>query len=749
MYTSCTQIQDCSACTSTPVPNGDGTSKCQWSVKDQKCGSFPGNGYRSTCEETGFLASLKNFGKALMYGGKNIKTTDGTIAYVTDSGMVKGYMDMESYEGTMGKNGCPTMTVNVAKSWTNLGYPTGSVMLKGQSCGNETKYVTAAPPENDFSGPWYREAYPELKLTTDEDALNDWETSGKGAGRLPNSDILKTMANLGKVGYVDPNTMLRSVVDFTFNGVKPFKKRSNVTGATMVDCTASTAVKYGDRVVLSANDSTGFLTSESVLEFGKKNVVLWIRSPPGSDLNGTPVKFGDKVSLALSVTNYSSHCGYWGCKVGNIDPETLLFVFGPGGASGGTQLQVNPSTTAYALGDDVAYDSPFILTAVLPKPNNALFQGDELLPGGERIPSADNQYYLTYQTDGFLAYYKQPDMLVWKSEKGDANPRKVRINNAGSLEAINQNGVTYWSTETTGSSPFALAAQSDGRLVLYEGSMKELWAKGTATGSSESTNQKVYASVSGTQMLFDVDKSTVFSFQTKERTPPSDKCDLADMRKQCGEGCVGFIHNPEGNEWQQIKVGAKDTDFKITTTMQDVYMKVPMVRLGDSSCKEGPAEFVNATTFANYVKGDNMVQGGKDQCASLDKQLQEKQDKFNELRDKEREEVEKDALDFDQSPLAEWGQEMEDGDKTKSNKIRQLKLNLQKMKKAPGNITYQKQAEDAELLERSTKMKATLWLIAAVLVVGVMLLKWYEASSLVVFGSVVAVSFFIYKIIFW
>ena len=737
---SCTQIQDCSSCTSTPIPGSDGSQTCYWSSSAQKCGSFKDKGYGSTCD--GYLDSLSKAGKAMKYAGSNIRTTDGTIAYVTNTGLVKGYTDEDVYGGTNGLHGCPANVVNVNATWTNLGYETGTTMVKGQSCGNETKYVTAAPPENDFNAQWYRTFYSDLKLETDQDALDDWTTSGQAAGRLPNDTILTSMASLGKVGYVDPNSVLHGITRFVHQGVKPFLKWSNVTGSNMADCTALSSVNYGDRVVLSANDKTAFLTSDSVLKFGSKRVVLLIRPLPGStDMNGTPVKYGDKISLALSVTNYSSMCGYWGCKVGNIDPDTMLYTFGPGGTSGGTQLQITiPSSVSASVktGDTMAYGAPFTVTSILPTPSNALFQGDKMTPGGERIPSSDGQYYLTYQTDGFVAFYQQPNTVIWKSEVGDANPQKLRLNNAGSLEAINSNGVTYWSTNTKGSSPFALAVQADGRLVLYDGAMKELWGRGTSNGASANATEKLYGIISSSNMKFtttSTDQAT-FSFQTQEGKTPPDKCNVKAMRNQCGDDCVGFVHDPSGNEWQPIKVGATAADFKITTSVQNVYLKQPIATVGDVSCKDGPAEFINPSTYASYVVGDALTTDGTKQCAPVVRSLDDKQADYEKRRDDEWNDANRDASDFDNSPLNDWKVELDENNQKTTDKLRELKHNAKKLKKAPGNVTYAKQSQDSEIVERQSKMFATVWLHVAVILLVTVLSAWFGGPRLAVYGFV-------------
>lgn len=723
-YTSCTQISDCKTCTGTPIPDSDGSENCFWSPKQQKCGSFSGNGYASACDGgAGFIDTIKNFSKSIQYAGKNIKTSDGTIAYVTDTGMVKGYTDMGSYIGTVGQYGCPTITENVNQTWANLKFPVGSVMAKGQACGNETKYVAPAPPENGFDAPWYRKAYPKLRLETDADALADWTTKGQGAGRLPNATILTAMASLGKVGYVDPDAVLHNIPTYTYKGLKPFTKRSNVTGTHMKDCATGNMVKYGDRVVLSCNDKKAYLTTDSVTQFdSQKQMVFILRPSVGSDLNGYPVQFGDSVSLALAMTNYSSQCGYWGCKVGNIENDTMLFTFGPGGSTGGTLLKVDPASSAYVKGQNVTYDTPFLLSTSLVAPNNALFQGDVMKPAGTPIESTDGDYYLTYRADGVLAFY-HGETMVWESEIVSSIPKMARISKSGNLELVDTNNYVYWSTGTKGSSPVALSVQTDGRLVLYDGSMKELWGKGTINGDEDVNADSVYAGVSNNKMVFSTSNSTqaTFSFRTEDGTTPPEKCDVAELRKQCGKTCVGFIHDPKTNEWQTIEKDAATKDFKITTTVQDIYMKVPQLSFSDATCKPGPATFMDAGTYAHYVTGDDITCNGKKQCAKGDPRLEDDLQDVIDKREEALEEVEQDANDFDNSPLNDLTDAaIETHDEVKDRAV-ELRMKLRELRKSKGNVTYRKQAEDSEIVDRQAKLRAMIWAILALVAVAILI----------------------------
>ena len=723
-YTSCTQISDCTKCTNTPIPDSDGSENCFWSPRQQKCGSFVGNGYGSTCKEgEGFIDTIKNFSKSIQYAGKNIKTSDGTIAYVTDTGLVKGYTDVDSYTGTVGQYGCPTITENVNQTWANLKFPTGSVMAKGQACGNETKYVAPAPPENAFDAPWYRQAYPKLRLETDADALADWTTRGQAAGRLPNATILTSMASLGKVGYVDANAVLHNIPTYTYKGIKPFLQRSNVTGTHMKDCAAGNSVKYGDRIVLVCNDKKAYLTSDSVTQFDtKKQMVFIVRPPVGSDLNGFPVQYGDSVSLTLAMTNYSDKCGYWGCKVGNIDKDTMLFMFGPGGSTGGSMLKVNPHSAAYTKGQNVAYDTPFLLSGSVIAPNNALFQGDIMKPVETPLESTDGEYYLTYRADGKLAFY-HGETLVWESGTSSTKPKMARISKSGNVELVDTDNYVYWSTGTKGSSPVALAVQTDGRLVLYDGSMRELWGQGTLNGEDDVNANIVYAGVSSDKMVFSESSShqKTFSFRTEDGTTPLEKCDVVELRKQCGKTCVGFIHDPKTNEWQTIDKSSQATDFKITNTVQDVYMKVPQLSFSDATCKTGPATFMDAGTYAHYVTGDDITCTGKNQCAKSDPRLEEDHQNLIDKREEELENVEQDAYDFDNSPLNELTDAATENHDKAKDRIVELRMKARELKKSKGNLTLRKQAEDSDVVDRQAKLRAIIWAILALVAVGILI----------------------------
>ena len=159
-----------------------------------------------------FLDKVNQFISSKNYANRGIRTKDGKLAYVTATGVTKPFSSVESSK-TVGPN-CPNEFVEVDQTWQNLGFPIGSLMKNGQSCGNEGKYVRAEPPTTDFDWKFYLQNngdLPAAGITTEHQALQHWNNHGKAEGRVPNATIFSSMGDLGKVGYIDVDTQFHSV----------------------------------------------------------------------------------------------------------------------------------------------------------------------------------------------------------------------------------------------------------------------------------------------------------------------------------------------------------------------------------------------------------------------------------------------------------------------------------------------------------------------------------------------------------
>ena len=155
-----------------------------------------------------YTEDIRKFISGQEYAGKNIQTTDGKTAYMTKTGVAKLYTSVNDLTN---KNGCTTTIDRIDAKWGDMGVPVGSLMVNGQSCGNETSYVQSTPPQPTFDWQYYIKTYPDLKLTTEQQAKDHWNSTGIHQGLLPNATILSFMPNLGKIGYIDINTTIHTV----------------------------------------------------------------------------------------------------------------------------------------------------------------------------------------------------------------------------------------------------------------------------------------------------------------------------------------------------------------------------------------------------------------------------------------------------------------------------------------------------------------------------------------------------------
>jgi hypothetical protein len=429
----CVTLTDCYNCT---------TNGCFWNTTEQKCGSDEGTGYSQQCQSNNII----RYSSGLQYKSKNIKSSDNTVGYVTRNGVLKAYPTAAALEATSGKNGCPSAVESVNTLWSKLGIATGTAMASGQSCGNESSYVTAEPPLNAFDAVWYASTN---SLRTDQDALAHWNSTGMKAGKEPNANILASMQQLGRVGYIDANTVLHPVSEVDYTGFKHYAGRVNVTGTKMTDCTEIVFVKYTTMVNLVHNDVTASLTNDSILVFNPSesatDVNLYIHALEAAARANSEVRFGGIISISTSISNEETACGTGGCQVSKLGTSTMELEFGPGGTLV-ESFKLMPSNNDYNEGDKIPVGAPFLLTCVRPVPHNSLFMNDEMEPG-ESIESSNGEYTMTFTETGTLLLQKGT-VKIWESVSDEpaGNPEKLKLNSSGVIQLSNASGV-YWQSE--------------------------------------------------------------------------------------------------------------------------------------------------------------------------------------------------------------------------------------------------------------------------------------------------------------
>jgi hypothetical protein len=569
-----------------------------------------------------YIDTIKKYISGKQYANSNVRSADGTIAYITSTGVSKVFPSMDVYNSTVGKNNCKADFIQLTPNWSDLGFPVGTLMKSGQSCGNENTYVQSTPPENNFDWQFYLQNNPDLGeagMTTETQANDHWNTYGKQEGRLPNSTILSSMETLGKVGYIDVNSTMHLVPPSYTGKYTSYSARSNITGINMEDCTKSIPpIKYGDQLILSYKDQTGSMNSSSVLEMGTNITNFFLRPPVGSDLQGTPVKYGDSVTLTTSASSYTSDCGWWGCKVGRVNPTTQQLEFGPGGESAATFRLEPPKGSVYTLGSSIKYGDPFLFTALIEK-NNSVMEQEAFLSPGQSITSTNGKYLFIYQTDGNVCLYNTSGGSSLWCSMATHTPGKLLFQTDGNLVAYDSGGIPKWSTNTQGQGGNLLTIRNDSNVVLTDSANTILWSTQTSVDSNSSALVTPgIAYVKNSIVTFGPWKTAeVFSFKPQTNEPVT--CSVDEMKKVCDQSnCTGFVHSPASNTWQMITPTSSSTDYTITNTMQDIYVKNATVDLHDKSCRTGTTQFIEPTLFSNYDDGEDFINNGTSQCEVID-----------------------------------------------------------------------------------------------------------------------------------
>ena len=591
-----------------------------------------------------YIDTLKKYVSGKKYANKHIKTPDAT-GYVTATGVSKQYKNANDYQATAGKNNCPSDFVTLTPKWEDLGFPVGSLMIPGQSCGNENKYVQSEPPKTNFDWKYYLQNNPDLGnagLTTEQQANDHWNTYGKQEGRVPNGTIMASMATLGKIGYVDVDTTMHDVPSTPTGDYKEFLARSNVTGTQMQDCSRPLPVlKYGVPIVFTQNNQKGSLQSTS-LAFGTSSSEFFFRPPPGNDRQGQDIKYGDQVCITSSSSSHTE-CGWWGCKVASVNASKQMF-FGPGGEKTHTFYIVPPLEQYDLVNKPIKYGFPFMLVYIYKSNVANVKKGDSVgCNSGTEPPGMPGGVY-RYSGDNTLQYYPTPEIASsWNPNWGssvniDCSTYKLGDNatkfNAASLKNGDAVGCASGKELPNGVQGGIYRYVDDNVLRWYPNpeiasawdpnwSSRIKWSDCTTYKAGEPMtktlssntppdNVPLFAYVSNGKVVFGsvAESNGANLFSTYYPTTDT-SCDLNLLKQMCTDDCKGILHSPSNNTWQKI---TPSSTYKITTTVQDFYMKEASVNLNDKSCDTGKAQFVDPTLFANYPKGGAFQAGGSNQC---------------------------------------------------------------------------------------------------------------------------------------
>ena len=689
-----------------------------------------------------YVDTLKKYMSGKNYANKNIKTPDA-MGYVTATGISKKYSNMNDFNATAGKNNCPSDFVTLTPKWDDLGFPVGSLMKSGQSCGNENKYVQSEPPKTNFDWKFYLQQNPDLGnagIITEQQANDHWNTYGKQEGRVPNATIMASMATLGKIGYIDVDTAIHTVPGTPTGDYKEFLSRSNVTGTKMEDCSRPLPIlKYGTPIIFTQNNQKGSLQSTSLV-FGTNSSEFFFRPPPGNDRQGQEILYGDQVCITTSSSSYTE-CGWWGCKVASVNSSNQLF-FGPGGKKTQTFYILPPSEQYNLLKTPIKYGFPFLLVSISNSNAAQLPKGVSVncKPGTEPKNMPAGVY--RYSGNNTLQYYPTPEIASswnpnWGStvdidcstytlgetatksnaaslKNGDAVacvPGKELPNGVqGGIYRYVEDNVLRWYPNPTIASAWDNSWSSH-----IKGIDCTTYKAGEPMSSKMETssvpeNVPMFAYVSNGKVVFgsiaETNGANVFSthYATTDTT-----CDLNLLKKMCTDDCVGIVHSPANNTWQKITPTA---NYKITNTVQDFYMKETTVNMNDKSCNTGKAEFIDSTLFSNYTQGVAFKAGGSNQC-NIKLSLKPYEDNSMDTSE---------MANYKPS-IVSLQQQQQQNTSLMKEKTKVYKKVTQGIENTPEMDTLEQQYTDMTVFDRQNKTNLILWAVISASILAILLIR--------------------------
>jgi hypothetical protein len=693
-----------------------------------------------------YTDNIRNLISGKQYSGKNVLTSDGIMGYITETGVIKQYSSPNSLSML---NGCTTSYEQLNTEWSKLGFPIGSAMVDGQTCGNEAKYIQSKPPKVNFDWQYYISANPDLNLTTEQQALDHWNSTGIHQGLLPNANILVEMSNVGKIGYVDVNTTLHNVpIEANkYTGKYKLFKDINVSGTNMTDCSRTIPyIKYGDQVFMKYGEQYAKMNNSSLIEFGTDKTVFFLRPSPTISnayyMNGTTIKYGDQISIAVTSNNWYDYlCGYWGCKVGYINPNTYMMGFGPGGTSGGTNFTITPPIgSPYSIGSEIKYMDSFILTATITQPSS--LKQDVHLKPGKHIVSGNGNYIFTYQTDGNICLYDSNDgSLIWMSNKLHT-PKKLVMQGDGNLVAFDTNGKPQWASNSRQKNDakkkknidtFQLNVQNDRNVVIVSSNGSTIWSTNTGiTPDEDDGNMTKIGYVNNNNIKFGSASVSVgkceFTFRSISHDYEYDlSCDINSLNTACNADntCTGFIYSNKDNTWQKINNNASPDVYKITDTPPDIYVKESNVDMQDASCLSGISKFVESTEHNNYPKGNDYSMNN-DQCniqsTGITFPVYENEKKYNKMNKRyDNEKIYMEHQYPNNKVNVQKNNELYNKMYTKTNEYTKVlkRINTEKNKNI---ITYQQLNQDMYNIENTNKSNALLWGVSSIVIISIVVM---------------------------
>jgi hypothetical protein len=118
--------------------------------------------------------------------------------------------------------------------------------------------------------------------------------------------------------------------------------------------------------------------------------------------------------------------------------------------------------------------------SIAPKPSVCgVFKGGQGLGPKEAVKSCDGRFELIMQSDGNLVLYEGSKAL-WATHTNGKDGYAMWMQTDGNFVLYNPYKSALWDSHTNGHAGSTLHVQNDGNLVVYNSSNKALWASGTS-----------------------------------------------------------------------------------------------------------------------------------------------------------------------------------------------------------------------------------------------------------------------------
>ena len=697
-----------------------------------------------------YTDDIKKYMSGKEYSGKNIKTTDGKVAYVTSTGIVKPY---SSDRNLSNLNGCSTNLQQINSTLNNLGMPMGTYMVDGQSCGNETKFVQSMPSDANFDWKYYIRANPDLQLTTEQQAYDHWVSKGIHEGLLPNQNFLSNMSNVGKIGYIDLNTNRRPVSsnDYQYTGDYKLFKSKNVTGTSMKDCIVPPPfIKYGDKIFIKYQSQYVGTNSQSIFELTAAGAPVYISSTD-TNLYNTPLKYGDKfIMVAPSQAAY-------------VNSSTSLLSIGPVGQTMQTFIVSPPPGTNFQNNAQIKYGDPIVIISISKvnwsEQTGIDYPQDDIGHSNKTPEECKAQCSETPGCAGFVAGYGNN---CWMKSRFTVPVPNSNINAFMLDPAANTSVQTekvawdqiplidYPGNDITGSRKSLddckrqcqttsgcvgiAAIKNTSGTNCY---LKNKWANRRNHNNVDTyvlsksnvilpqfkktvSDKYSFGYISNNNIKFGAEKNSIgrniFVFESATNPPYVAECNLDDLKNQCqrNSACNGIIHSEADKTWQMMM---SNSMYKITPNPPNIYVK-------NIAVDGTKANFIDSNTFANYpYVNSNAVKGGTDGWnVENPRILLTPKNNYNNINNTAFQEGGK-LLNKKPniSPYIDKTKNMYNQLNSKTNEYENVLTSIKKEKKKY-NHTTKKQAEDLNILQKSNNIHVYLWGLSSIVVISMVVI---------------------------